>query len=53
MEYGDYWCGLVIAAVGAGLRACTRFAKVEYANGEDVPANDFWPKWKPWFWKPF
>lgn len=32
---------LVIACVGAGLRAFTRFARVEYANGEDVPANSF------------
>jgi putative DNA methylase len=32
---------LVIAAVGAGLRAFTRFARVEYANGEDVPAEKF------------
>ena len=27
---------LVIACVGAGLRAFTRFARVEYANGEEV-----------------
>lgn len=32
---------LVIAAVGAGLRAFTRFAQVEYANGEEVPAEKF------------
>jgi putative DNA methylase len=32
---------LVIACVGAGLRAFTRFARVEYANGEEVPANTF------------
>jgi len=32
---------LVIAAVGAGLRAFTRFARVEYANGEEVPAEKF------------
>jgi len=32
---------LVIAAVGAGLRAFTRFARVEYANGEEVPAGKF------------
>lgn len=32
---------LVIAAVGAGLRAFTRFARVEYANGQPVPANTF------------
>jgi putative DNA methylase len=32
---------LVIAAVGAGLRAFTRYEKVEYANGEEVPAEKF------------
>jgi putative DNA methylase len=32
---------LVIAAVGAGLRAFTRFCRVEYANGEEVPAEKF------------
>jgi len=32
---------LMIAAVGAGLRAFTRFARVEYANGEEVPAEKF------------
>ncbi len=32
---------LVIAAVGAGLRAFTRFARVEYANGEEVPPEKF------------
>lgn len=32
---------LVIAAVGAGLRAFTRFARVEYANGEEMPAERF------------
>lgn len=32
---------LKIAAVGAGMRAFTRFAKVEYANGEEVPAERF------------
>ncbi len=32
---------LKIAAVGAGMRAYTRFAKVEYANGEEVPAEKF------------
>jgi len=32
---------LVIAAVGAGLRAFTRFSRVEYANGEEVPADKF------------
>jgi putative DNA methylase len=32
---------LVIASVGAGLRAFTRFVRVEYANGEEVPAARF------------
>jgi putative DNA methylase len=32
---------LVIACVGAGLRAFTRFARVEYANGDEVPAARF------------
>ncbi|MBN2381436.1 DUF1156 domain-containing protein [bacterium] len=32
---------LVIAAVGAGLRAFTRFSHVEYANGEEVPSEKF------------
>jgi putative DNA methylase len=32
---------LVIACVGAGLRALTRYARVEYANGEQVPADSF------------
>ena len=32
---------LVIAAVGAGLRAFTRFSRVKYANGEEVPAEKF------------
>lgn len=32
---------LVIACVGAGLRAFTRFARVEFANGEEVPAERF------------
>jgi putative DNA methylase len=32
---------LVIACVGAGLRAFTRYACVEYANGEPVPADSF------------
>jgi len=32
---------LIIAAVGAGLRAFTRFSCVEYANGEEVPAEKF------------
>lgn len=32
---------LVIAAVGAGLKAYTRFGRVEYANGEEVPAEKY------------
>jgi len=32
---------LVIACVGAGLRAFTRFARVEYGNGEEVPSERF------------
>ena len=32
---------LIIAAVGAGLRAFTRFDRVEYASGEEVPAERF------------
>jgi putative DNA methylase len=32
---------LVIACVGAGLRAFTKYARVEYANGEEVPADKF------------
>lgn len=32
---------LVIATVGAGLRAFTRFPRVEYENGEEVPAEKF------------
>jgi putative DNA methylase len=32
---------LVIACVGAGLRAFTKYAKVEYANGQPVPADTF------------
>jgi putative DNA methylase len=32
---------LLIASVGAGLRAFTRYANVEYANGDQVPAEQF------------
>jgi putative DNA methylase len=32
---------LVIATVGAGLRAFTRFGRVEFDNGDDVPAETF------------
>lgn len=40
-EMGIAGGDLIIAAVGAGLRAFTRFARVEYANGEEVPAERF------------
>jgi putative DNA methylase len=40
-EMGIAGADLVIAAVGAGLRAFTRFERVEYANGEEVPAEKF------------
>ncbi|MBF0108241.1 MAG: DNA-processing protein DprA [Magnetococcales bacterium] len=40
-EKGVAGADLVIAAVGAGLRAFTRFARVEFANGEPVPAESF------------
>lgn len=39
-DMGIAGADLVIAAVGAGLRAFTRFASVEYANGEEVPVSD-------------
>jgi putative DNA methylase len=40
-DMGISGADLVIASVGAGLRAFTRFARVEYANGEGVPAERF------------
>jgi putative DNA methylase len=40
-EAGISGADLVIACLGAGLRAFTRYAKVEYANGEEVPAERF------------
>jgi putative DNA methylase len=40
-DQGISGADLVIACVGAGLRAFTRFANVEYANGEEVPAGRF------------
>src|SRR5205807_7688896 len=40
-EIGISGADLVIACVGAGLRAFTRFARVEYANGDEVPAERF------------
>jgi putative DNA methylase len=40
-DLGISGADLVIACVGAGLRAFTRFATVEYANGEEVPSGRF------------
>ena len=40
-DMGIVGADLVIAAVGAGLRAFTQYGKVEYANGEEVPAEKF------------
>jgi len=40
-EMGIAGADLVIACVGAGLRAFTKYEKVEYANGEEVPAEKF------------
>lgn len=40
-DMGITGADLLIAAVGAGLRAFTRFVKVEYANGQEVPAERF------------
>jgi putative DNA methylase len=40
-SHGVTGADLVIACVGAGLRAFTRYASVEYANGEPVPADSF------------
>lgn len=40
-DMGISGADLVIACVGAGLRAFTRFARVEYQNGEEVPAKRF------------
>jgi putative DNA methylase len=40
-EMGISGADLVIACVGAGLRAFTRFVSVEYGNGEEVPAERF------------
>ena len=40
-DMGVSGADLVIACVGAGLRAFTSFARVEYANGEEVPAERF------------
>jgi putative DNA methylase len=40
-DQGISGADLVIACVGAGLRAFTRFSRVEYANGDEVPAERF------------
>ncbi|MFH1009848.1 MAG: DUF1156 domain-containing protein [bacterium] len=40
-EMGIAGADLVIAAVGAGLKAYTQFARVEKANGEEMPAEGF------------
>lgn len=40
-EMGIVGADLVIACVGAGLRAFTKYDRVEYANGEEVPAEKF------------
>ncbi len=40
-EMGIAGADLVIACVGAGLRAFTKYERVEYANGEEVPAQKF------------
>ena len=40
-ERGITGADLVIAAVGAGLRAFTKYERVEYANGEEMPTAKF------------
>lgn len=40
-DMGITGADLVIACVGAGLRAFTRFERVEYASGEPLPAEKF------------
>lgn len=40
-DLGITGADLVIACIGAGLRAITRFSRVEYENGEEVPAARF------------
>ncbi len=40
-EMGISGADLVIACVGAGLRAFTKYARVEYGNGKEVPAERF------------
>lgn len=40
-DQGITGADLVIASVGAGLRSLTRYKKIEYANGEEVPSGTF------------
>ncbi len=40
-DMGISGADLVIACVGAGLRAFTKYPRVEFANGEEVPAERF------------
>ena len=40
-DMGVSGADLMIACLGAGLRAFTRYAHVEYANGEEMPAERF------------
>jgi putative DNA methylase len=40
-DMGISGADLMIACVGAGLRAFTKYARVEYGNGEEVPAERF------------
>lgn len=40
-DLGVSGADLVIACVGAGLRPFTRFSRVEFANGQEVPAERF------------
>jgi len=40
-DMGISGADLVIACVGAGLRAFTKYTRVEFANGEEVPAERF------------
>lgn len=40
-EMGVAGADLVISAVGAGLRAFTKYSRVEFANGDEMPAQRF------------
>ena len=40
-EMGISGADLVIACIGAGLRAFTKYERVEYGNGEEVPSERF------------